>query len=65
MAMIRRFPNGFEIHGGRLTKKEEADFYRRIADGPMRILRSKPIFPNTISEAQEISPQVDLEKRRP
>jgi len=65
MALIRRFPDGFEIHGGKLSKEEEADLYRRMARGPVRILRSRPDLPKTTSETQEIPPQVDIGKRRP
>ena len=65
MALIRRFPDGFEIHGGKLSKEEEADLYRRMAGGPVRILRSWPVLPKTTSETQEMPPQVDIEKRRP
>jgi len=38
MALLRKFPNGFEIHGGRMTKSEESEFYARIAGGPKVVL---------------------------
>lgn len=41
MALLRKFPNGFEIHGGRMTKDEESEFYARIAQGPKVILRGQ------------------------
>ena len=65
MALIRRFPDGFEIHGGKLSKEEEADLYRRIAGGPVRILSSRPVHPKTISETREVPPHLDIQKRRP
>ena len=45
MALLYTFEDGFEVHGGKLTKKEEADFYRRIGGGPTKILRPSPHYP--------------------
>ena len=38
MAILHKFPNGFEIHGGRMTKNEESEFYARIAEDPKVIV---------------------------
>jgi hypothetical protein len=65
MVLIRRFPDGFEVHGGKLTKEEEADLYRRMAGGPMRILRSRPVLPETAIEKPDVPPDSDIAKRRP
>ena len=65
MVLIRRFPDGFEVHGGKLTKEEEADLYRRMAGGPMRILRSRPVLPETEIETQEAPPQLGAGKQPP
>ena len=63
MVLIRRFPDGFEVHGGKLTKEEEADIYRRMAGGPMRILRSRPVLPETAIETREAPPQLGAGKQ--
>ena len=65
MVLIRRFPDGFEVHGGKLTEEEEADLYRRMAGGPMRILRSRPALPETAIEMREVPIDANIEKRRP
>ena len=65
MVLIRRFPDGFEVHGGKLAKEEEADLYRRIAGGPMRILRSRPVLPETAIETREAPPQLGAGKEPP
>jgi hypothetical protein len=65
MVLIRRFPDGFEVHGGKLTKEEEADLYRRMAGGPMRILRSRPVLPETAIETREAPPQLGAGKQPP
>ena len=65
MVLIRRFPDGFEVHGGKLTKEEEADLYRRMAGGPMRILPSRPVLPETAIEMREVPIVSNIEKRRP
>ena len=54
MAVLRTFPSGFKIWGGKLTKQEEADFYRRISGGPTKVLRSSPHYP----DAQPMAPTV-------
>ena len=64
MALIRRFPDGFEIHGGKLSKEEEADLYRRMAGGPMRILRSQPVLPQATSETQDVGLRPVLENMK-
>ena len=64
MVLVRRFPDGFEIHGGKLTKNEEADLYRRMGSGPIRILRSRPVLPEPTKETGEAPPPLDMEKRR-
>lgn len=38
MVLVRRYPNGYEIHGPPYSKAEENDFYRRM-DGPKTVLR--------------------------
>ena len=65
MVLIRRFPDGFEVHGGKLTEEEEADLYRRMAGGSMRILRSRPALPETAIEMREVPIDANIEKRRP
>ena len=65
MVLIRRFPDGFEVHGGKLTKEEEADLYRRMAGGPMRILRARPVLPETAIETREAPPQLGAGKQPP
>ena len=65
MVLIRRFPDGFEVHGGKLTKEGEADLYRRIAGGPISILRSRPVLPETAIETREAMPQLGAGKRLP
>lgn len=64
MVLVRRFPDGFEIHGGKLTKNEEADLYRRMGSGPMRILRSRPELHEPTKETREVPPALNMEKRR-
>lgn len=46
MPLLRKLKNGFEIHGGRMTKEEENDFYSRIAEGPKIILRTSKVKQN-------------------
>ena len=58
MALLYTFEDGFEIHGGKLTKKEEAEFYRRIGGGPTKILRSSPHYPVEQPEAPIVPPQL-------
>jgi hypothetical protein len=60
MAVVRTFPSGFKIWGGKLTKQEEADFYRRIGGGPQKTLRSSPRCPvaqPAAPEGQHQSPE--------
>jgi hypothetical protein len=64
MALLYTFEDGFEVHGGKLTKKEEADFYRRIGGGPTKILRSSPRYPVEQPEAPAVLPQLQ-EVQRP
>ena len=35
MAYVKTFPNGFQMWVGRLTKEQEAEFYRRFGDAPI------------------------------
>lgn len=39
MVLIRRYPNGGEVHGPPYTQAEEDEFYRRVSGGPVAILR--------------------------
>lgn len=39
MVLIRKYPNGAEIHGPPYTKAEEDEFYARVSGGPKVILR--------------------------
>ena len=64
MALIYKFEDGFEIHGGKLTKKEEAEFYRRIGGGPIKALRANPHCPVEQPAAPTVPPQSLEEQRR-
>lgn len=65
MAVLRTFPSGFKIWGGKLTKQEEADFYRRIGGGPQKMLRSSPHYPAAQPAVPEAQPQLPVELSRP
>jgi len=64
MAVVRTFPSGFKIWGGKLTKQEEADFYRRIGGGPTKVLRSNPHCPAAQPTAPRAQRQLPEEPSR-
>ncbi len=41
MTLLRTLSNGFQIHGGKITVDEEAEFYSRISRGPKIILHAQ------------------------